>query len=783
MIDANQQGDAGRGPKRREDVRLLRGQGRYTDDLTAQMKGHGPEPGQAQGELVAVFLRAPVASARITHLDPSAAMDVAGVRAVLTGADLVADGVGPVQTPMEVTGPDGTVYGANPRPLLATDTVRHLGEPVAIVLAETLHAAMDGAEAVEVDYDDLPVVTDPVAALDGAAALVHDTCPGNLSFEWQRGDVAAVEASLTQAAHVVRLKTHISRVTAVAMEPRTARAAPWGESGIAITASVQNMPVLRGALIGAFGMAPEEVRVIAPDVGGAFGMKAGPLREEMLVFWAAKKMGCAVAWRADRSESFLSDEAGRDWHVEAALGLDADGNFTALHADVVFNCGAYGSLRSMIMVTNMGGIAGMYRTPVVAARVRGALTHTVPTAPYRGAGRPEATLIIEQLIDKAAQETGRDPVDLRRQNLIQPEQMPWASPFIFDYDSGDFPAVLEAGLARADVGGYAARRAASEAAGRIRGFGLALCVETAGGIYGNPGQDCVEVVLEGDGTLRLAIGAFDAGQGLETALSELAAAALQVSSERIRFLQGDSDVLAAGKGMGGSSGLIQGGAAVLDGAEKFIAQARDLAAEEMEVAAQDVVYQEGVFRIAGTDRALDLSALASIAAARGVTLIGAGGFAPEAPTFPNGCHICEVELDPDTGQIRFDRYACVEDIGRVMYPAMAEGQVMGGVAQGLGQVLCEELHYDRDGQLLSGSFMDYAMPRARDLPFYQCDFAATDTAMNPLSVKGVGEAGTVGAMAAGFSAVRDALAQCGVTEFEMPASPGRVWQALADARG
>lgn len=752
-----------------EDARFITGHGRYTADV------------EAAGALHAAVLRAPHAAARITGIDTADAAAMPGVVLVVTAADLAADGIGPVQAPLNLTGPDERVWTATDRPLLASDRVRFVGEPVAMVVAESRVEALDAAEAILVDYDELDAVVSVEAAQAAGAPLVHEDRPFNVGLEWASGDRAAAEAAIAGAAHRVRLDTTVSRVAAVAMEPRNALARPEGERW-ALYLSHQQPQALRGTLAKTFDLPPEAVRVVAGDVGGSFGMKGGPLREELVTFYAAKRLGRAVRWIADRTDSFLADEPGRDIAMSIELGLTDEGIFTGLTVDYVANLGAYVSGRSQPPVTNIGGIAGMYRTPHIAAHITGVLTNITPLAPYRGAGRPEATLAIERIVDKAARALGIDPLELRRRNLIGPGQMPWSSPFIFDYDCGDFPRIVEEGAALADVAGFAERRRRSEAAGKLRGMGLALCIEVAGGPYGNINPDFSGIAIGEDGTITITGGAFSAGQGIETAIIDLMASTLGLPAERFAYKQGDTDAVPRGKGMGGSGAMIQCGSAALIAAEDLMEKARREAAEALEAAAVDIEYEAGTFRVVGTDRTVDLAELAANAAAAGTPLAGAGQFAPEATTFPNGCHVCEVEIDPDTGATQIVAYNAVEDIGRVMNEQLASGQIHGGVVQGLGQVLQEVITYGpEDGQLLSASFMDYSVPRADDMPALGTRFVAIETALNPLKVKGVGEAGSVGALAAGLNAVCDALATRGVADFDMPATPSRVWQALNDA--
>ncbi|OWU83357.1 hypothetical protein ATO6_19725 [Oceanicola sp. 22II-s10i] len=755
-----------------EDRRLITGKGRYADDIA--------DP----GALVAVFLRSTIASGRIVSMETGDAAEMPGVVAVLTQADIEADGIGPVQTPMNLKGPDERTWTATPRPLLAKDVIRHIGEPLAMIVAETRAQALDAAEAIELETEDLPAVTTIDEATAEGAALVHDDRPGNLSAEWERGDWQAVRDAIAKAPHKVTARVPVTRVTAVAMEPRNAFVRPDEDGRITFYASHQNPVAMRQTLANFMKMEPEKIRCVSGDVGGAFGMKSGPLREETTVFWAAKHLNRAIRWRADRGEDFLSDEAGRDMDIIVELGLDEDGTILAQGTTMRLNVGAYASARSLPPVLNFGGVAGVYRTPVLAGRIEGWLTHTIPVAPYRGAGRPEATYAIEMALDQAAREIGMDRIELRRRNLIQPAQMPWKSPFIFDYDSGDFPKLLDNGLSEADHAGYAARKAESEAKGRVRGFGLALCIETAGGLWGNPGRDFADVSINADGSVTLGGGGFSAGQGLETLLSDLAAEGLELPVESVNYFQGDTDRMDRGGGMGGSGATIKVGSAVRDAVEKVLAQAKDIASDTLEADAADIEYEAGKFRIAGTNREVELAEIARTAIDRGTPLLGKGEFVTDGPTFPNGCHTCEVELDPETGRMTIERYTGVEDIGRVIQPQMAEGQIQGGVAQALGQIFLEEMRYTPgDGQLLTGSFMDYAMPRAIDLPALKAGYSNVPTAKNPLGVKGVGEAGSVGGLAAGMSAVMDALAQVGVTSFDMPATPGRVWEAITAAKG
>ncbi|MGM0583623.1 MAG: xanthine dehydrogenase family protein molybdopterin-binding subunit [Pseudomonadota bacterium] len=757
---------------RREDARFLTGQGRYVADL------------RFEGLLHAAFARCPHASAELAGLDVEAARAAPGVVAVLTGAELEADGVAPFSAPMKVEGPEGEVWEQTPKPFLIPvgGRVRHAGEPVAMVIAETAEDAEAAAEAVEAEYVEGPVVASRAAAKAQGASRVWEDRPDNRAFVWAKGDWEAAGAALADCAHVARLDTAVSRVEAATMEPRAATGVPAAER-TTLYASHQGAQGLRGALARVLGLEAEAVHVVAPDVGGSFGMKSGPLREEILVFWAARRLGAPVRWVATRSEAMLSDEPGRDIGVEAELGLDAEGRFRALRVRMSQDAGAYASARSLFMVNNFGGVSGVYDIPLTAGRVEGWFTNTAPTAPYRGAGRPEATFAIERVIDRAARLLGVEPFELRRRNLVQPEAMPWDTGLLFRYDSGDFPAVMAAAAERADLAGFEARRAESAARGKLRGLGIANCIEVAGGPFGVNSPDFSFLEVSPEGRVRLGSGVMSAGQGLGTAMVGLAAEALGLPEDAFDYVQGDTDPVPKGKGMGGSAAMTTGAPALRDGAEKLVARAKELAAEALEVAPADLEYAAGEVRVAGTDRAMSLGEIARHAQAAGAALAAAGEFKPADSTFPNGCHVAEVEIDPETGACAAVRYAAVEDIGPVLFPQLAEGQVHGGVAQALGQVFGEAVAHDADGQMLSASFMDYAMPRAADLPDYDCGFfEGAPTSLNPFGVKGVGEAGSVGGLAAGMNAVCDALARAGAEEIDMPASPARVWAALSAAR-
>jgi carbon-monoxide dehydrogenase large subunit len=763
---------------RLEDERLATGRGRYTDDVAAPDALH------------IVFVRAPYASADVRGIDRSAAAAHAGVVAVLTHDELAADGFAQWPNPFRFPQGDGSFAMETPRPLLVQDRVRHIGEPVAMVLATTLQAAMDAAELVEVDYEDRPAVVDVLEARKEAAPQLWDDRAGNQAYHWRHGDMAQVQAALAASAHRVELTSRISRVGAMPLEPRTATASIGNDGRPVLMLSHQSPHAMRDELASYFKLEPAQLRVVTGDVGGSFGMKWGPQREEMLTFWAALHTKRAVRWTATRSESFLADEQARDMVVTSELGLDAQGRFTALAVHYQSNVGAYMFGRSTAPVNNIGGLSGVYTTPAVAADVVGVFTNTQSTAAYRGAGRPDATYAIERVIDVAAARLAIDPAELRRRNLIPASAMPYRTSFRFEYDCGEFERNLNHALQLADYAGFAQRRAQSASRGMLRGIGMALPIEMAGAM----GTDNATVQPHADGTVTLSVGSKSVGQGHETTFSQMVADALEIPLSQVRYSPIDTDILPTGRGNGGSSAMIQGGSAVRGASEELITKAREMAAQQLEASSADLVFGSGGFTVVGTDRRVTLAQLASAQAARAAqmqshaaspseALMGAGQFGGTPPTFPNGCHLCELEIDPRTGEVTPLRYVCVEDVGRVINAALVEGQIHGGVAQGIGQALMEQIRYDGEtGQLLSGSFQDYAMPRASDLPEMESVNLETPTQRNPLGVKGVGEAGTVGALSATMNAVCDALRAAGIEHIDMPATAPRVWEALQAAK-
>jgi aerobic carbon-monoxide dehydrogenase large subunit len=764
--------------RRREDVRLLTGRGNYAADAAPA------------GMAVATFLRSPHAHASIRSIDVSAARGVAGVIAVYTQADLT--DVAPIPGGIGFPRPDGGPAPKTDRALLARERVRFLGEPVALVIAETRGAGLEAAEAVVVEYAALPVVTEPAAAMASGAPAVWDEVADNIGFLWKRGDADGADAALAGSAHVTTLDFAVSRVTANSMEPRGAWACIAADGRMEVHASHQSPFALRNGMANSnFQIPPTDIRVLPGDVGGSFGMKSGVHLESVLVAWAARRLGRPVRWISDRTEGFLTDEQAREMLITASLGLDADGKFTALKLRWNVNLGAYVSGRSGWGVGNIGGIAGVYLIPFIAAQVCGVLTHTVPTAAYRGAGRPEATYAIERLIDVAARELRISPYELRRRNLIPPSAMPYKTALTFTYDCGEFEGNMQAATALAEFDDFEGRRAAAARQGKLRGIGLCNCIEVAGGPFLRPAKDLAELRLAEDGTLVLRSGSMSVGQGLETTMTQLVADRFGVAIEQVTWEGGDTDLLASGKGNGGSGALCIGGSAVTLAVDKVIDRARRIAAELLEAAVVDVELSGGRFTIAGTDRSVSLLEVARAAhdpehipPGEEGGLVESGEFTPTAVTFPNGTHICEVEIDAETGVTEIVRYSAVEELGRVLNPMIVAGQIHGGVVQGVGQALGEVITHDpHSGQMLSASFMDYQMPRADEYPEFRLMTREVPTAVNPLGAKGVGEAGTVGALGAAMNAINDALAPLGIRHFDMPATPGRVWAAIRAARG
>ncbi|MBM3485187.1 MAG: xanthine dehydrogenase family protein molybdopterin-binding subunit [Alphaproteobacteria bacterium] len=766
----------GQSVHRVEDPRFLRGEGCYVDDIVL--------PRQAY----AYVLRSPHAHAEIARIDTIAARDLAGVLAVLTGADARADGLGEIPCLMMPSDRGLTVQEHKvSRPILAGERVRHVGEPVAVIVAESLAIARDAAELIEIDYDARPASISIEAARAEAAALVWPTIPRNLAWSFAIGDEAATNAAFARAHHVTRLDITNNRITANSLEPRGAIGVySRGDDRYTLYSSAQNPHRLRPQLAHFIFRQPEtKFRVIARDVGGGFGMKGTFYPEEALVVWAARKVGRPVKWIGERSESLISDTHGRDQRCRGALALDADGRILALRTDSAFDIGAYmttsGGITSVIGTVMMPNV---YRIPAMWLRTEGVMTHSSPTAPYRGAGGPEAIYVIEALIDQAAVDLGLDPVEIRRRNFIPAGSIPFTTLTGLVYDSGEYETLLDKTVALADWGGFATRRAGASARGRHRGIGLCYYVEMTAIL-----NDRMEIRFDPGGNVTIVAGTLNYGQGHETVFAQMVADWLGVPFETIRLINGDTDQVSFGRGSFGSRSMTVGGSALRGAADRVIERGRKLAAHFLEAAEADIAFADGGFAVVGTDRAISLTRLAqasyapNLPDALGLGIEGVGTFMPETPNFPNGCHICEVEVDPDTGTVEIVRYSIVDDVGRTINPMLLHGQVHGGVAQGIGQALMEHVVYEREsGQLLAGSFMDYCMPRADDMPFFTVGAHDTPCTTNPLGVKGAGEAGCVGAPPAVVGAILNALRPLGVRHLAMPATPERVWQAIRTAR-
>jgi carbon-monoxide dehydrogenase large subunit len=768
--------------RRFEDKRLLCGNGRFQHDVSL--------PGQAY----AVVLRSPHAHAAIRALDLSAASAARGVLAIYTGEDLAAAGMGTMGVPFRRQRPDGTPMFWRAHLGLAQGRVRYVGEPVAFIVAESLAQAKDAAELVEVDYQPLPSVTDTAEAAAGKHP-VWDECPDNISNLFESGNKAAADAALGKAAHIVRRRYVISRVYAHFMEPRGAIGV-WdpGEERYTLYADVQYPHRVRQALATRIFKIPESrIRVIAGDVGGGFGTKGWQYPEHRLVLFAAKRLRRPVKWACERSEAIQADEHARDNVSEAELALDGDGRFLGLRVKTFANVGAYISSERNLLATfgNVGTLAGVYDIPAAHVAVLAVMANTNGTAPYRGAGRPEATYVIERLIDDAARELHLDPVELRRINLIPREKIPYKNAFGLNYDSGDFPANQQRVLELADWAGFPARRVEARRHGKLRGIGLANPIEKAAG----PGNEFAEIRFHPSGNATLLMGSKNQGQGHETVFKQILNERLGLDPGEVQYIDGDTDRVAFGIGTNGSRSTVIGGSALWMAADKVIAKGKRLAAHLLEAAEADIEFavgdNGGNFAVAGTDRQIALSEVAKAAFQVGRLppgleggLYETGTFAPGDFTYPNGSHVCEVEIDGETGALEIRNYVVVDDVGTVVNPIGLKGQIHGGVMQGLGQAVMEQVAYDpASGQLLTGTFMDYAMPRAEDLAAIKVESNPCPTKLNPLGAKGAGEAGTVGALPAIVNAVMDALTPLGVRQIDMPTTSQRIWQAMRNSRG
>jgi len=764
--------------RRLEDQRFLTGQGRYSDDISL--------PGQAHGAV----LRSPLAHATLGTIDTAAARAAPGVLAVYTAEDLSADDIGdiPCIAPMPGKAGSGTIQP--PHPVLARGRVRHVGDPVAFVVAETAAQARDAVELIEVDYDDLPVIADTKAAVAPDAPQIWDEAPNNVCLDWEIGDRAATEAAFAKAQHVTRLELINNRIVVSPIEPRVAIGDyDAAEELLTLYTPTQGGMRMRPQLADRIFKVPgESIRVVTPDVGGGFGMKIFVFCEQVMVLYAARKLDRPVKWTSDRGEAFLSDSQGRDQVVTAELALDGDGRFLGLRSSGVANMGAYLSNFAPLIPTGASGkmFCGLYDIPAVFVEVKCVFTNSVPVDAYRGAGRPEAAYVVERLVDAAARELGLTQDEIRRRNFVAPAALPYTTATGITFDSGDFGRMMDEGMAMADWDGVGGRKTAARPAGKLRGIGMACYVEACSAV----GQETARLRLDSDGGVTLVIGTQTNGQGHITAYSQLLSERLDLSPDMIRIHQGDTAVLAEGGGTGGSRSLLMGGLAIDGAVDKVIERGRAIAANLLDADPADIAFADGAFRLADTDRRLDLREIAQAAREsnslpeelRGDVEETSRTETPEM-TYPNGCHICELEVDEATGAIRIVNYVVADDFGKLVNPLLVKGQVYGGVAQGLGQALLEETVYDPEsGQLLTGSFMDYCLPRADNLPPITIrlieDYPCTT---NPMGVKGAGEAGAIGAPPALMNALHDALAPLGVAHIDMPATPLRVWRAISEA--
>ena len=759
---------------RKEDPTLLRGEGCYTDDVNL--------PGQA----FAVMVRSPVAHGTIRSLSLDDARKMPGVLGVYGPADLEAAGYQALKSPFSAQNRDGTPWRHAGRPALAKTRVRYIGEPVAFAVAETVAQAKDAAEAVICEIDALPAVTMASEAAKPGAPQLHDEAPGNILLDFHYGDAAKVAEAFAKAAHVTKLKPVNSRIVVNAMEPRAAVGSFDAKSGrYTLTLGCQGVFGLRGNIAPVLGVKPDQVHVLSHNIGGSFGMKSQVFPEYPCVLFAARTLGRPVKWTDDRSGAFVSDNHGRDHEMEAELALDKDGRILALRLTGFGNAGAYPVAPLPYSVNAVKNVIGVYRTPLVEVSSKGVYTNTQPVGPYRGAGRPEGNYYMERLMDTAADEMGIDRLELRRRNFIPPEAIPYKAPSGSAYDSGEFAAVLDQALALADLGGYAARKRQSEARGKLRGLGVASYLE----VTAPQGKEMGGLRFEPDGSVTMISGTLDYGQGHASPFAQIVVTRLGIPFEKLKLLQGDSDQLLFGGGTGGSRSAMMGGTALLTACDKVIEQGKQIAAHFLEASVADIEFKEGRFHIVGTDRSIGILEVAQ-RVRQGAKLppelpqtIDASLVMDTPPSaYPNGCHIAEVEIDPDTGTVSVVKYAMVNDFGHLLNPLLAEGQAHGGVVQGIGQALMERTVFDGAGQLVSGSYMDYALPRADDAPSFEFGSHPVPATTNPLGVKGCGEAGCAGALPSVMNAVIDALKPYRVRHIDMPATPERVWRAIREAR-
>jgi carbon-monoxide dehydrogenase large subunit len=766
---------------RKEDRRFITGKGRYTDDINLPGMGY------------AAFVRSPYAHAKINGIDTAAAAVMPGVSAVLTGDQFVADGIGNLICGWMIHSKDGSPMNMGAWRALEPETVRHVGQAVAVVVADSAEQARDAAEKVEVDYDELPAVVDPAKAQDPGAPQLHPEAANNTIYQFEIGESDQVDAALASAAHVTRMDLVNNRLIPNAMEPRAAIASyDEAEDHLTLYTTSQNPHVARLVMSAFYSVAPEhKMRVIAPDVGGGFGSKINIYPEEIVCLWAARKIGRPVKWTADRSESFLTDTHGRDHVTTAEMAFDANNKITGFRVNTVANLGAYMSLFSSVVPTylHVTLLSGQYNIPAIYCTLDAVYTNTAPVDALRGAGRPEAAYMVERIMETAARELGVSPAQLRRTNFIR--EFPHQTPVIFNYDAGDFEASMNAALAAIDVDGFAARKAASQSRGQLRGLGTSAYIEGCGiapsAAVGSLGAgvglfESAEVRVNPVGTIEVLSGSLSQGQGHATTIAQVVADRLDIGVDQIKTVQGDTDKVQFGMGTYGSRSGPVGLSAVALALDKVEAKAKKIAAHLLEAAEADIVIEGGEFKVTGTDKALPLAQI-GLAAYTGHNLPDgmepglkeSGFFDPSNFTFPAGTHICEVEVDPETGKTTIEAFVAADDFGVIINPNIVEGQVHGGVTHGIGQALLEGCSYDENGQLVTASFMDYCMPRADDVPSYQVSTTVTPCPSNPLGVKGCGEAGAIGAPPAVINAITDAI---GNNDLAMPATPAAVWAAI-----
>jgi len=776
--------------RRKEDMRFLTGAGQYTDDV------------RLPNQTYAYFLRSPHAHAKIKKINKTAAAKAPGVVGIFTGDDLAAASVNGLPCGWLIHDVQGQPMKEPPHPALAQGKVRHVGDQVAVVIAETYAQAKDAAEKIEVDYETLPAVVDAVDALKKGAPSVHDAAPDNRCYLWSLGDKAATDAAFAKASHVTKIDLTNNRLIPNAIEPRAALA-NYSRADDSYTLYVANQnPHVERLLMTAFvlGLPEHKVRVIAPDVGGGFGSKIFLYAEETVITWASKQVNRPIKWTAERSESFLSDAHGRDHHTHAEMALDADGKFLGMRVKTVANLGAYLSTFGSSVPTYLYGtlMAGQYTTPAIYVEVDAAFTNTAPVDAYRGAGRPEATFVVERLVTECAREMKIDQAEIRRRNFIT--TFPYQTPVALAYDIGDYKATLDGALEMADVAGFPKRRAEAEKRGKRRGLGFATYIEACGlapsNVAGALGAraglfEAGEIRVNPTGSVTVFTGSHSHGQGHETTFAQVVAGRLGIPVENVDVVHGDTGRIPFGMGTYGSRSIAVGGAAISKALDKIEAKGKKIAAHLLEAAEADIEFKDGKFSVAGTDKSL---AFGQVALAAYVPhnypldklepgLNETAFYDPTNFTYPAGAHICEVEVDPETGVVEIVSFTAVDDFGNIINPMIVEGQVHGGLAQGIGQALLENCVYDKEsGQLLTGSYMDYTMPRADDLPSFKVGTRVTPCTHNPLGVKGCGEAGAIGSPAAVINAVTDALISLGVKTIDMPATPERVWRAIQQAQ-